>query len=307
MKEIYLFPVLNEENATEYGLKIGDFKLEHNGQELTFNEKDVLIKEGDTTWSAQNKGLTIKINCEIERLHKIYGKGGVACNGAQVGFYLIWSNLNTLQSGCEKLIKLDNGRFYLEKTFQPETITGKLNLFLHAFIEKASNFVAEEEKHLLNEQGVSLGVVKEETIILDKGILKFPIFEVEEEDRPLWWVDLKWDRPEEDRFDNSVTVFLNKKFKSYPKDVKGAEFLNTIIATVYYLIFKKLAEQNEDVFDGIFGEDTSFNEYSVCRFAQVFHRKCSFLNKDDIKTMDDEKLMAIFQKEINRICGGISV
>ena len=56
MKEIYLFPVLNEENATEYGLKIGDFKLEHNGQELTFNEKDVLIKEGDTTWSAQNKG-----------------------------------------------------------------------------------------------------------------------------------------------------------------------------------------------------------------------------------------------------------
>ena len=73
------------------------------------------------------------------------------------------------------------------------------------------------------------------------------ILKVNEDDKPMWWVEINWDDPEVDRFDNSITVYLNKKFKTYPKSVNDSEFLCTIIATVYFLIIKKLKEKDKEL------------------------------------------------------------
>ena len=107
-----------------------------------------------------------------------------------------------------------------------------------------------------------------------------------------------------ERFDNCVTVFLNKKFKSYPKSSKDAEFLCTIISSVYFLIIKKLRAKDDEILRSIFNDSDDFEEFSVCSVMSHFCGMLNYLTFETIKNSSDEKLMFELQREINLMCGG---
>ena len=101
-------------------------------------------------------------------------------------------------------------------------------------------------------------------------------------------------------------VFLNKKFKTYPKSGKDTDFLCTIIASVYFLIIKKLrgnGNHDDEIIRSIFNGSDEFEEFSVCSVMSYFFGM-SKLTFDNLQKMTDEKLMAELQKEVNDMCGG---
>ena len=304
MKELYFYPTLNESNAGCFGIEVDEFTFAYNEINLKPDENGVLRNPTEKAWLVQNNGMTMRASLRLKKPEMLYGKDGVVCSGAQIGFYAVWSNPSTMQSDSRKFESIDGINFELSHYFAPETIKGTLTVTIHAFVEQPADNVPEEESFLMNDTGVSIGVVTVKNVLLNDDHLSFPIVKVKEDDRPLWWVTLDWEDPAIERFDNSVTVFLNKKFKTYPKSGKDAEFLCTIIASVYFLIIKKLRSKDDDIMRSIFEGSDDFEEFSVCSVMSHFCGMLQYLNFNSLKNSTDEKLMAELQREINMMCGG---
>lgn len=304
MKELYFYPTLNESTAKEYGINVDEILFAYNDVTLSEDEKGVLRNPQEKTWLVQNNGMTIKMSIRLKSPEKLYGKDGIVCNGARIGFYAIWSNPSTMQSDSVNFSSTDDVNYELRYYFDPETISGTLNIAIHAFVESPAENIRPEERFLMNEKGVSLGVIASKSVLLNDDHLSFPILKVKDDDKPLWWVTLEWEDPTIERFDNCVTVFLNKKFKSYPKSGKDGEFLCTILASVYFLIIKKLKAKDDEILRSIFNGSDEFEEFSVCSVMSHFCGMLSFLSFDTMKNLTDEKLMLELQREINLMCGG---
>ena len=304
MKELYFYPTLNESNVKDFGIDIGELVFSYNDIALKTDESGVLRNPVEKTWLVQNNGMTMRTSIRLKTPEKLYGKDGVICRGAKIGFYAIWSNPSTMQADSCILNSVDGINFELRQTFAPEMIKGTLNLTIHAFVESPAETVSEEESFLMNDSGVSIGVVATKSVLLNDDHLSFPIIKVKEDDKPLWWVTLDWEDPKVERFDNCITVFLNKKFKTYPKSGKDAEFLCTIIASVYFLVIKKLKMQDGDIIRSLFNGSDEFEEFSVCAVMSHFCGMLQFLDFDKMVSLTDEKLLAEIQKEINVMCGG---
>lgn len=303
MKELYFYPTLSESNIKDFGVNIEEFSFKYKEVSLQIDETGVLRNPEEKTWLVQNNGMNMNTSLRLKTPETLYGKNGVMCKGASIGFYAVWSNPSTMQSGSCKLESTDGINFELSHYFPPETINGTLNVTIHAYVEKPAEKVGEGEDFLMNESGVSIGIVASKSVLLNDDYLSFPILKVEKEDKPLWWVDLEWEDPKVDRFDNYVTVYLNKKFKTYPRRWKDSEFLCTIIASVYFLIIKKLRAQDDGIMRSIFEGSDEFEEFSVCSVMSHFCRMCNYLSFDALKNLSDEKLMATLQNEINSTCG----
>ena len=304
MKELYFYPTLDESNVKDFGIDIGELVFCYNDIALKTDESGVLRNPVEKTWLVQNNGMTMRTSIRLKTPEKLYGKYGVICSGAKIGFYAIWSNPSTMQADSCILNSVDGINFELRQTFAPEMIKGTLNLTIHAFVESPAETVSEEESFLMNDSGVSIGVVATKSVLLNDDHLSFPIIKVKEDDKPLWWVTLDWEDPKVERFDNCITVFLNKKFKTYPKSGKDAEFLCTIIASVYFLVIKKLKMQDGDIIRSLFNGSDEFEEFSVCAVMSHFCGMLQFLDFDKMVSLTDEKLLAEIQKEINVMCGG---
>ena len=304
MKDLYFYPTLNENNVKDFDIEVEDLSFTYNEVTLKPDEQGVLRNPTEKTWLVQNNGMIMRVAIHLNTPEKLYGTSGVLCTGAKIGFYVIWSNPSTMQSDSRMLESIDGIHFELRHYFPPETIKDTLNVTIHAFIDEPALKVREEETFLMNDRGVSIGIVAAKNIALNDDHLSFPIVKVKEDDKPLWWVSLDWEDPTVERFDNCVTVFLNKKFKSYPKSSKDAEFLCTIISSVYFLIIKKLRAKDDEILRSIFNDSDDFEEFSVCSVMSHFCGMLNYLTFEAIKNSSDEKLMSELQREINLMCGG---
>ena len=304
MKELYFYPTLNETIAKDIGIEVEDFSFTYNDMMLKVDEAGVLRNPAEKTWLVQNNGMTMRTSIKVKSPEKLYGKNGVVCSGAKIGFYAIWSNPSTMQSDSRLLESIDGVNFELSQYFAPEMVKGTLNVAIHAFVESPAEIVSTEESFLMNDRGVSIGVIASKSVLLNDDHLSFPIIKVKDDNKTLWWVTLDWEDPKVERFDNCVTVFLNKKFKTYPKSGKDAEFLCTILASVYFLIIKKLRINDDEIMRSIFNGSDEFEEFSVCDVMSHFCGMLQYLDFDGMKKLNDEKLMAELQREINAMCGG---
>lgn len=304
MKELYFYPTLNETIAKDFGVEVEEFVFSYSDMTLKADEAGVLRNPAEKTWLVQNNGMTMRTSIKLKSPEKLYGKNGVVCSGAKIGFYAIWSNPSTMQSDSRLLDSIDGINFELSQYFAPEMVKGTLNVAIHAFVESPAETVSEEESFLMNDRGVSIGVIASKSVLLNDDHLSFPIIKVKDDDKPLWWVTLDWEDPKVERFDNCVTVFLNKKYKTYPKSGKDAEFLCTILASVYFLIIKKLRINDDEIMRSIFNGSDEFEEFSVCDVMSHFCGMLQYLDFDGMKKLNDEKLMAELQREIHAMCGG---
>ena len=150
MKELYFYPTLNESNVKDFGIDIGEFVFSYNDIALKTDESGVLRNPVEKTWLVQNNGMTMRTSIRLKTPEKLYGKNGVACSDAKIGFYAIWSNPSTMQADSCIFNSVDGINFELRQTFSPEMIKGTLNLTIHAFVESPAETVAEEESFLMS-------------------------------------------------------------------------------------------------------------------------------------------------------------
>lgn len=166
--------------------------------------------------------------------HLLYGKQGVAPQGAQVGICIIWTNRSLTQTGYI-LPVVDHTTpsgwtCVFRYEFLPGEIKGDLELSLVVYLKEQAKVVASGEDHLINEAGVTLGEIETLSLDFDSIYMEFPIEECNAKDQPLWWVEFsQWEDPRVDLFSKeNICLYLNTAYDDCPmagETIKNPYFL----------------------------------------------------------------------------------
>ena len=300
MNELTFFPVLTEELLEACDCRCGKYTFSYNDQtqeqELKQTGKNTIkLSEPTDSWKIEQNGLILKKEVKISHPHLLYGKQGIAPKDAEIGICIIWINRFLTQTGYilpESDISLPTGRTCVfQHEFLPGEIKGDLELSLAFYLKRKSDNLAEDEKHLNNEVGVTLGEIEIVSLDFNSIYMEFPIEECNVPNQPLWWVEFsQWEDPRVDLFSKeNICLYLNTAYAECPmvgESIKNLELLIQIISTTYLLIFKNLNEEDLNATK----HDVGLNPNSICSIMHQFILGC-----DNLHWESDEALLKSIQ------------
>ena len=251
---MFFYPTLTEElkdisgyYATPYTYS---YLIEENEQLLVSKGKST-VKIDDENWKIERDGLRLRRTISFEYPERLFGKDGIACTGAELGICILWINRSLTQMGTilpENEYMDESKRVVtFDYEFRAGEIQGELELDMIAYIKQSSGEVKEEEMHLINDEGVTVGILDETHLDFGSLYMDFPIQEVNDKKQPLWWLDMSsWEDPTSELFnEDSLCIYLNTSYDTCPRvgdSVKNSDVLIEIISTAYMMIFRKIEE-----------------------------------------------------------------
>lgn len=162
------------------------------------------------------------------------------------------------------------------------------------YISKSAQEIAVEEVGLMNEEGVSVGEIDSILIDFDSIYMEFPIEEFSSPAEPLWWVEFSsWEDPKtiEKFTKDNICLYLNPYYSACPMtdgNIKNIDLLIDILATVYFMIFQRLSEDDLAATRNNIGLEAN----SICSILQQFISEC---NAADLRFESPELLLKTLQ------------
>lgn len=251
---MFFYPTLTDELkdtsgylATPYTYS---YSIGENEQLLVAKGKNT-VKIDDENWKIERDGLHLRRTVSFEYPEMLFGKNGIACTGAEIGICITWINRSLTQMGTilpqNEYMDESKRVVVFDYEFLSGEIQGDLELDMIVYIKNSSKEVKDDEIHLINDEGVTVGILDE--IHLDFGNLymDFPIQEVNNKKQPLWWLDMgAWSDPTSELFnEDNVCIYLNTAYDACPRvgeNIKNVDILIEIISTAYMMILKKIEE-----------------------------------------------------------------
>ena len=288
MDNLSFYPTLSDDLLEKSGFVCGKYEfsylIEGNYRYLRPRGKTTLrLEDSLESWKIQDDGLRICRQIIIETPDALFGKNGVLCKNADLGICIIWNNRTLTQMGYIMPKSVVHSRERLICTFSydflPGEVKGDLLLDTVLYVKEAAAIVESGEDHLINEAGVSVGVVDSISLDFDNLYMDFPIKEVKDAALPLWWLELnQWSDPTQDPFsEDYVCLYLNSYYSHCPKVgdvIKNEDILIEIISTSYLMIIKKIDEMGylSQTLDGVDLESGSISQviyyfYTSCEIA----------------------------------------
>lgn len=286
MENLFFYPTVNDSMLEDAGCYCGNYEfsylIEGNYHSLKAKGKNTIkLEDNLETWKIETDGLRIVRQVTVEYPQTLKGKDGVACREADIGICIIWNNRALTQMGYIMpltVAKTGNSEVYnFMYEFPAGEIKGDLSLETVIYIKKAADIVAEDETHLINEAGVTVGSVDSVSLSFDNMYMDFPIKDVKENNQPLWWMELKqWEDPRRDPFDEDyVCLYLNSHYDYCPKvgdTIKNVELLIEIISAAYLMIIQKIDDMGylNDTLN-----DVGLEPGSISKVIYYFYTSCS--------------------------------
>ena len=181
----------------------------------------------DGEWNAEEHNLIVKRTVAVKNYGLLFGPNGLACRDARLGLSIIWTSPDSKQRGAEPILnfgfrdgqqsRTDEHSFCegdVELVFPAARLREEVNFAVALYINKAG-VPREDEMHLANEEGFVLGLFDSFSLRIDGTGSLFPVYEVYEKDKPLWYVRCDWTDPTIDQFSETVSINLNTAHKNY--------------------------------------------------------------------------------------------
>lgn len=290
-KEILFYPTLTRKLSKEAGITLSDILFSYTdgpgGTEEHLLDRDTLrggkeieLKDRRKVWDVETRGVTINRTISIADTSVLKGPRGIVCSDAEIYPCCFWTCDTLTEKGCI-LPERSGNDFIFNHTFAPGELKNSLGLRFALYLARKAENVADGEKHLMNDPGVTLGELETTVVNFDETRLKFPIKTRKDKNMPLWWIDISaWEDPcTLNRFDDreSFCVYLNPYYASCPgipekagEPVKNPGVLVDILATVYLILFQKLS--GEDLKATI--ENVELTPGSICSVLHEFINSC---------------------------------
>mgnify|MGYP001195773627 CR=1 FL=1 len=287
-----LFPVLSEELHTKVGFQAVQYTFTYHSEELEYHLSTEILDSQVRTdslkvfddkglWTAAEHDLCLKRTFVLNNAFFLFGENGVAPQEAEIGLAVMWTSKASNQRGTILIDKFryEPGKsleFKVDGSFASGLLKTNVKLQTILYLKEPGR-KKPNENHLANTTGIVLGVLDETVVILDGNGSVFPIVEVKESSKPLWWVECDWVDPLYDRFDEeNVKICLNKSHPHYSflnleeTDMKSP-LLTEIIANALQIIIYKAKESNywDDIIKGKDFEPGSVAE-AVYYFINTF-------------------------------------
>lgn len=308
---MYLYPTLTEEMTDAAGFSSKpysySYSLDGTEQKLIGKGKSV-VRFDDETWKVERDGLKIRRKIVFESPGVLYGESGIACKDAELGACIIWVNRSLTQMGTILPIKeyvIDASKVYeFDYEFTPGMLKGDLSLEMQLYIKKSAENPLPNEKSLMNDEGVTVGVLDETHLDFGNMYMDFPIIEINNKEQPMWWLELSdWTEPKTDLFnEDNIRVYLNTAYESCPKmgeTIKNADVLVDIITTVYVMLFEKI-EDCGCLADTI--NDVEVEPGSISKMLYYFKNSCG--TDIDFSSSIEKKYKTIWMNVAEMIKGG---
>ena len=275
-KAFSLYPVLTSNLIEKAGIETEPTEISYldDGDYYPLSMED---KEGDEqkfsarlsdvrcVWSADTHNLILKKAGSIQHPDLLFGKDGIVPHDAIIGIAGIWSSKRSDLHGSIQYgkfgMRVNAYNFDQEYRFESGELRGSIHFKLVLYLKEAGQPYA-DEMHLANQTGIILGVIEEFDLIIDGSGSVFPIYYVNEPDRPLWWVSFSSTDPMEDAFDDqNVVLYLNQAHPSYGElkindSLRESPLFLEVISSALYIIVqsvKELVDEEWDVIEA--GED----------------------------------------------------
>ncbi len=251
----FMYPTLTSEIIRRAGIEYGIYTASGNINNQLCSLVLDPIEEGEIYNISDKEGrwgsddyFSLNQNYHIEKPHELFGYDGVACHDAELGIAIQWMSASSKRRGSQKIGKFACGNKPLDIfgyiDFAPGSLRGILELKTVLYISKKSSNNRGEE-YFANEEGMIVGEISSAKIILDGNGSMFPIYDITEENGPLWKVKMDWEDPNSDQFSETVEICLNIKHPDYPQlDAASKNFnkrlLIEVLSSALSLIVLKL-------------------------------------------------------------------
>lgn len=265
---IRFYPHVTEDNCTSFGIEVKEYTLSYsdNGNDtmLSYSQSPGVIEIDTTTartWKVGN-GLRIRKSVVIKNPDLLKGEKGVVPKEGDFEVILVWKNKTFAQAGCilpvAKTVIEDSAetQYDYDYSFEKGAVGGNIELVVSLIVSKAAESVGDKEQILMNVPGVFVGEIESVTIYTDDNTYEFPINDsIEDETKPMWWLEISWDDPLVDDFfaQENLCIYLNKAFPTCPVDngkIRNKEMLVDILSTAYLMIIEKI-KSNDEFFVGV--------------------------------------------------------
>lgn len=266
---VYLYPYLTDDikndnifQAKKYTVSYTD--KEGFEKELEYEEAEaesgVSCIKTDGVWSADKNNLCIRRLIALRKYRKLFGPDGLACKNAKLGLSLVWTSPDSKQRGARPIMVFgvaetelwdEKDRTFAEGEIEIEFPAGRLrgDVRIEVVLYIATAGIPEaDEIHLANEEGLILGSFDSVTFRLDGTGSLFPVFEVYEKDKPLWYVRCDWTDPITDSFTESISININSAHKNYKyidrrQKTFCAQLLVEVMSSALCCIIERLREE----------------------------------------------------------------
>lgn len=312
MSRLFLYPKLTDELLDSCGCECYPyiFSYEYNGDifelKQSIQSKKITLADPNEIWKIDKDGLSLTKKVFIKDQSLLYGKHGIAPSGSRVGVCVIWTNKKLSQTGVlrarEVMNNSDGLMFSIYGKFPAGTVSGDIELSVSMYIAKKSHSIKPGEEHLINEQGVSIGIIESLIVDIENIHMEFPIAEISDAAEPIWWMDFSgWTDSRVDLFTKeSLCLYLNRAYATVWDVNIRPENENTlieIIASAYYLIFDKIEKDGdlEDVKNNI-----DLDENSIGSVMHQFILNCVY----ELQYRTAEGLMSSINQNIRYLMGG---
>lgn len=259
------------------------------------------ITDDENQWHPESHNLSLERTVFIKSPSFLYGDNGIASADSELGIAFLWFSKDSNHRGV-----FDTKPIYLDQPNSPIKLSAKINsglmkgsVFLRfvIYLRKKSE---EKSIRFANIEGTILGVLEESRLIFDGRGSTFPIVEVEEPGQPLWRVESKWIDPSEDRFEDTITVCINRSHADYPSlnmglGLKKSPLLKEILASAMTTIVLKVVASPD--WDAIRSSE-NFEPGSIAQAVNYFARTFEW------DTATPENLALTIRKDFDSRLGG---
>lgn len=172
------------------------------GQENTFQLLDPKVH-----WDPEIHEVEFHFEFEIENPRFLFGKNGLTDDEGILGVAIRWYSRDSAQMRIEPVatLKSTDSNFYHKKNLKIEKgiLRGKLTLEVILYMHQPS-----PNQHIVG--GTILGTLGSTNILIDGNSSMFPILEIDDPSKPLWWVECNFEDALYDSFtDDNVSIILN--------------------------------------------------------------------------------------------------
>lgn len=307
---MYFYPTLTDELIETAGISSTAYAYSYYIEEIDtklIGKGKNIVKFDDEAWKIERDGLRIRRRIVIESPEVLYGSTGIVCRDAELGICIIWVNRSLTQMGTilptNEYMKDASKVYEFDYEFLPGTLKGDLSLEMQVYIKKAAEEVLPDEKSLMNDEGVTVGIIDETNLDFGSMYMDFPITEINNKKQPMWWLELSdWSEPKEDLFnEDNLCIYLNTAYESCPRlgdTIKNADVLVDIITTAYVMLFKRIMDCG-CLADTI--NDVGLEQGSISKILFYFKDSCD----TEIDFSSEERMhKTIWMNVANMINGG---
>jgi hypothetical protein len=214
------------------------------GQENTYEIVDPKVH-----WDPERHDLNLQQDIEIQNPSFLFGEDGIVEAGAKLGIAFRWFSKDSAQRRVTPIGEIIPDKyspleFNIDVSIPRGTFRGRVTFEVILYLLEAGEYGRVVP-------GTVLGILESTQLLFDGESSLFPIVEVTDSSKPLWWVTCDFDDPLYDQFsEENVSIVLNTGHKlsrnlKIEKGISSSPLLVEIIASGLQIILDKVKGMGE--------------------------------------------------------------